>query len=100
MKRDRRLLHDRLAHDGLQGIRDNGFTRFVLYRRDVCCPENRSDVEEEGSVSHTPPQTSPAIKGRDYETFGTRTGAITLVQSPVREILDEQSHERSRITYI
>ena len=99
-KEDERLSHGQPSIHGLQGIRDNGFTRFVLHRRDVGCPENRSDVDEKGGIGHMPPETNPAIKVRGYKTSGRdHTGAITGVQSPGCEIFNEQSHERSLITY-
>ena len=41
-----RHLHDQPGIYGLQGIWDNGFTCFVLYRGDVGCPENRSDIDK------------------------------------------------------
>ena len=62
---DERLLHDRPGILGFQGIRDNGYTRFVLYWRDVGCPENRSDVDEEGCIGHAPSKANPAAKDLD-----------------------------------
>ena len=85
-REDERLVHYHRGIRSFQGIRDKGCTRFVLYRSDVGRPENRSDVDEEGGISHTPPKTNPAVKGRDYKTSGIdRTGTITWVQIPVRE---------------
>ena len=62
-----RLLRDPCVIQGFQGIWDDGFTHLILYRRDVCCPENRSDADEEGGISHVPSKTNPAIKGRNHE---------------------------------
>jgi len=62
---DERLSHDRRGIHGFQGIRDNGFTRFVRYRRDLGCPENRSNVDEKCGISQAPSKANPAAKDLD-----------------------------------
>ena len=67
------LLHDQPGIHGFQGIRDDGFTCCVLDRRNVGCPENRSNVDKEGGIRHMAPKTNPVIKGRDYENTWDRS---------------------------
>ena len=67
------LLHNHPGIHSLQGIRDNRFTRFVVHRGDVGCPENRSHIDEEGGISHTPSKTNSTIKVRDYENVRNRS---------------------------
>ena len=95
------LLHDRRSLQGFQGIRDDGLIRFVLYRRDVGCPEDRCDVDEECGINHAPSKANPVAKNLDYENVLEIVTLvfITWVHSPAREAFREPSDEQCLRTY-
>jgi len=88
------LLHHDSGIHSFQSIRDNGIPHFVLQGRDVGCPQDGGDVDEERGVCHVPSKANPASTvNNDIISAMKIACALTSVQTPDCQSLHEPKHK-------